>query len=218
MEKVDLREVWVNEPGDFTPWLGKEENIALLGTAIGIELEVQKQEAEVGPYRADILRKETDGDRTVLVENQLEWTDHTHLGQILTYAAALDTPIIIWVAQNFTEQHRAVLDWLNEKTDGKVSFFGVEVELWKIGNSLPAPKFNVVSKPNDWSNRIKQEKVKADLTKTGQLRMEYWATFIELIKSSGSALQCKEPKASTWLRFKSPVGGYRCGFMNVDRD
>src|ERR1017187_5930306 len=101
MQRIDLREVWINEAGDFTPWLAKDENIALLGEALGIELEVQKQEAEVGPYRADILCKETETGRAVLIENQLEDTDHGHLGQILTYAAGLNTPIIIWIAQEF---------------------------------------------------------------------------------------------------------------------
>jgi hypothetical protein len=218
MQKIDLREVWINEAGDFTPWLAKDENIALLGEALGIELEVQKQEAEVGPYRADILCKETETGRAVLIENQLEDTDHGHLGQILTYAAGLNTPIIIWIAQEFTEQHRAVLDWLNEKTDGKLSFFGVEVELWKIGNSSPAPKFNVVSKPNDWSNRLKQAVLEGGLTATEELRVEYWTALVELLKTSGSVLECKEPAPKYWLRIKTPLRGYTCGFEITVRD
>ncbi len=218
MEKIDLRKVWANEAGDFTPWLAKEENIALLGEALGVELEVQKQEAAVGPFRADILCKETETGRPVLIENQLEETDHSHLGQILTYAAGLDTPIIVWVAQAFTEQHRAVLDWLNEKTDGKLSFFGVEVELWRIGNSSPAPKFNVVSKPNDWSNQLKKAVMEGGLTTTEQLRLEYWTALTKLIHSSGSKLQCKEAGPHYWFQVRSPARGYRCGFEVTVRD
>jgi len=218
MEKVDLRQVWVREAGDFTPWLAREENIALLGEALGLELEVQKQEAEVGPFRADILCKETESGRAVLVENQLEATDHSHLGQILTYAAGLDTPIIVWVTQQFTEQHRAVLDWLNEKTDGKLNFFGIEVELWRIGNSPPAPRFNVVSKPNDWSNRLKQIVNEGALSETERLRMEYWTSLLALIESSGSKLDCKDPVPNYWLSIRPPVRGYRCGFEITVRD
>src|SRR5882724_4545695 len=148
LQKIDLREAWLSEASDFTPWLAEPENLKLLGEAIGIELECEAQEKDVGPFRADILCKDTTTDSWVLIENQLERTDHCHLGQLLTYAAGLTTVTIVWLAQRFTEEHRAALDWLNERTDEKINFFGLEVELWKIGDSPIAPKFNVVCKPN----------------------------------------------------------------------
>src|SRR6185312_8829511 len=107
-----------------------------------------------GPLRADILCKDVGTDAWVLIENQLERTNHGHLGQLLTYAAGLDAVTIVWIAERFTEEHRAALDWLNERTDEKITFFGLEVELWQIGNSPVAPKFNIVSKPNDWAKSI----------------------------------------------------------------
>ena len=113
LQRVELRECWEREDTDFTPWLASEENIALLGEAIGIELEVQQEEASVGPFRADILCKNTASSELVIIENQLERTDHGHLGQTLTYAAGLDAVTIIWIAARFTEEHRAALDWLN---------------------------------------------------------------------------------------------------------
>lgn len=144
LEKVDLRNFWTTEAGDFTPWLAQEENIALLGEAVGVELEVEAQEKSVGPFRADILCKDTSTDQWVLIENQLERTDHTHLGQLLTYGAGLNAVTIVWIAAKFTEEHRAALDWLNEITDERFNFFGLEVELWRIGDSLAAPKFNII--------------------------------------------------------------------------
>ena len=156
LERVDLRDVWQTEDQDFTPWLAQDENIGILGETLGMELEVEAQEKDVGPFRADILCRDAnspDHESWVLIENQLERTDHTHLGQLLTYAAGLRTVTIIWVAQRFTDEHRAALDWLNEITSERYQFFGLEVELWQIGESLAAPKFNIVSKPNEWHAR-----------------------------------------------------------------
>jgi hypothetical protein len=166
LERVDLRQVWQNEAGDFTPWLAREDNIALLGETIGLELEVEAEEKGVGPFRADILCKDTATNNWVLVENQLERTDHTHLGQLLTYAAGLQAVTIVWVAERFTDEHRAALDWLNEITDGRFNFFGLEIELWRIGDSPVAPKFNVVCKPNNWTQTITEIE---DLSETKRL-------------------------------------------------
>lgn len=151
LEAVDPREVWPKEDGDFTPWLAKDDNIRLLGEAIGVDLEVVGAEQNVGQFRADILCRDTDTGRRVLIESQLERTDHTHLGQLMTYAAGLDAVTVVWVARRFTEEHRAALYWLNKITGDEIGFFGIEIELWRIGNSDPAPKFNIVSKPNDWT-------------------------------------------------------------------
>lgn len=149
VSKVDLRSCWQNEANDFTPWLASEENIALLADALGMnELEVKAQEEHVGPFRADILCIDPGTDKYVLIENQLEKTDHSHLGQILTYAAGLEAVTIIWIAERFTEEHRAAIDWLNSITDKEFNFFGVEIELIKIGDSPAAPIFNVIAKPN----------------------------------------------------------------------
>ncbi len=145
LESVDLRTTWTSEWNDFTPWLAKPENLKLLAETVGLDLEFESVEKNVGPFRADILCKDTLDNSWVLIENQLERTDHTHLGQLLTYAAGLETVTIIWIAQRFTEEHRATLHWLNEITSDRFAFFGLEIELWKIGNSPVAPKFNVVS-------------------------------------------------------------------------
>ncbi len=107
LRRIPVRELWTNEAGDFTPWLASQENISLLGDAIGVELEVEAQEKDVGPFRADILCRDTGTSELVLIENQLERTDHGHLGQLITYAAGLKAVTIVWVAARFTEEHRA---------------------------------------------------------------------------------------------------------------
>ncbi len=149
IEQVDLREVWQNEAEDFTPWLA--DNIELLGKALGMDLEVTAQEARVGNrYSLDILARDPGRDRPVVIENQLEDTDHSHLGQLLTYAAGFDANVIVWIAKEFEDEHRDALDLLNRRTGEDSEFFGVEVELLKIGDSPPAVNFKLVVTPNEW--------------------------------------------------------------------
>jgi hypothetical protein len=196
LEKIDLRNVWASESASFTPWLALEENIALLSDALGIE-------REVGPFRADILCKDTASDAWVLIENQLERTDHTHLGQLLTYAAGLEAVTIVWIARNFTEEHRATLDWLNEITDDRFNFFGLEIEVWRIGNSTPAPKFNIVSQPNDWAREVSRgvTTLSQELTPKRQRQLDYWTTFRAYLLESGSSLKARTPKPKRSMAF-----------------
>lgn len=199
--KVDLRKVWADEAGAFTPWLAQEENIKLLGDTIGIELEVEAQEKPVGPFSADILCKDTVNNHWVLIENQLGGTDHTHLGQLMTYAAGLDAVTIIWIAKKFTDEHRAAMDWLNEITDESINFFGLEVELWQIGESPIAPKFNIISKPNEWSKTVKTTAAKAELSEIKKLQLEYWTRFREFMEESESFVRCQKPAPQHWTCF-----------------
>jgi hypothetical protein len=198
LEKLDLRTYWKKEATDFTPWLAKEENIQLLGETIGIELEVQSQEESVGPFSADILCKDTLNDHFVLIENQLEKTDHTHLGQLMTYAAGLDAVTIIWKAQKFSEEHRAALDWLNKITDDSFTFFGIEIELYKIGESLPAPMFNIVSKPNDWTKQVKRSTNSQPTTETKLLQEKYWHGLKDFMELERSFVKMQNPLPQHW--------------------
>ncbi len=202
LEKVDLKDVWKHEAHDFTPWLASEENIALLGDTIGIDLEVEAQEKNVGPFRADILCKDTANDLWVLIENQLERTDHSHLGQLLTYAAGLSAVTIVWIARRFTEEHRAALDWLNEMTGEEIMFFGLEVELWQIGESPIAPKFNVVSSPNDWTKRVAQgarNVQSAAVTPAKEMQVEFWTAFREQVETRGANFKPTKPLPQHWM-------------------
>ncbi len=170
LDRVSVEDVWSSEPRQFTPWLASEENLRLLGETIDMDLQVESQEHPVGPFSADIVCREVATNAPVLIENQLGRTDHTHLGQILTYAASLKAETIIWIANPFTEEHRAALEWLNEVTNGEISFFGIEIELWRIEGSPIAPRFNVVAKP--WTKRIPPDPV---LTDSRRLQLEFWS-------------------------------------------
>lgn len=201
LEKVDLREYWTDESRDFTPWLAELENIALLGETLDIEMEVIEQEQAVGSFRADIYAKDTTNGTNILIENQLEKTDHTHLGQLITYAAGLDSVIVIWISPQFTEEHRAAIDWLNRVTTENLNFFGIEIELWKIGESQPAPKFNIVSKPNDWTRYIQQTVDPSQLSKGQHMLLEFWTAFRDYMESSGSKIKCRKPQPQNWMDF-----------------
>ena len=204
LEKKDLRDIWTSEAGGFTPWLAEEQNLALLGDTIGIELELEAQEKTVGPFRADILCKDTANGNWVLIENQLERTDHTHLGQLLTYAAGLKAVTIVWIADKFTEEHRAALDWLNEITDDRFNFFGLEIELWQIGESPVAPKFNVVCKPNDWSKTISGAASRieeGELSETKLLQQEYWEALRKELLDHKSIVKPQKPLPQHWTNF-----------------
>jgi len=211
LTKVDLREVWQSESANFTPWLASEENIGILGETIAMELEVEVMEKNIGPFRADILCKDTDNGNWVLVENQLERTDHNHLGQLLTYAAGLHAVTIVWVAAIFTDEHRATLDWLNEITDDRFQFFGLEIQLWQIDNSPAAPKFNIVSKPNNWSRSVSQyaRRVReGTLTKTQEKQLRFFTALKKEFEKRNTSIQSRKPLPQHWTDF----GIGRAGF------
>lgn len=214
LEKVDLRDFWVTEAGDFTPWLAQDDNIALLGAAIAVELEVEAQEKNVGPFRADILCKDVGNEQWVLIENQLERTDHTHLGQLLTYGAGLNAVTIVWIAAKFTEEHRAALDWLNEITDERFNFFGLEVELWRIGDSLAAPKFNIISKPNEWARSITSAAKtvqQEELTEGKRTQYNFWIGFKEYMADAEVPFQLPKPAPRGWMSIPLGRSGAKLG-------
>lgn len=208
LERVDLRTAWKNEAVHFTPWLAQAENISLLAKTIGLELEVQGQEQSVGPFKADILCKNTEDNTLVLIENQLERTDHTHLGQLLTYAAGLKAVTLVWIAERFTEEHRAALDWFNEITDEGFHFFGLEIELWRIGDSPFAPKFNVVVQPNEWARTVhKRTQASTGSSPTGELQYAYWESFGAFLSAQSAPFKPPKPAASGWMPWGLGRGG-----------
>jgi hypothetical protein len=208
--RVELREIWETEAQDFTPWIADKENINILGDALNMELELKALEKSVGPFSADILCTNTDDDSLVLIKNQLEKTDHTHLGQLMTYAAGLHTVNIVWIAAKFTDEHRAALDWLNEITDVKFRFFGLEVELWRIGESKPAPKFNVVCKPNDWSRAVKRNSndySEAELTPAKSVQLSFWIGLKNHIDANSKVIRAQQPRPQHWTNFSIGKSG-----------
>ena len=148
MEQLDVREVWADEAADFTPWLA--ENLDILGEEVGLDLELVETEKAVGSFYLDILAKDVDNGTLVAIENQLEWSDHGHLGQLLTYAAKCDAQVAIWIAPEFRYEHRETINRLNQWTGSEIQFYGVEVKIVRIGESAPAPDFRAVAVPDGW--------------------------------------------------------------------
>jgi len=173
-ERIELREVWAHEAQNFSQWLAQEENLSILSDAIDIDIILEELESPVGSFSVDLSATEENTGRKIIIENQLEGTDHDHLGKIITYASGKDAEIVIWIVKRARDEHRRAVEWLNEHTDANIGFFLLEIEVWKIDNSSPAPKFNVVERPNDWTKTLKTKK---DLTKTTKLQLEFWQAF-----------------------------------------
>lgn len=153
---TDLRSVWKHEAKDFTPWLAKEENLEILSEAVGIDIVVEEQESNVGDFSVDLFATEEGTGRRIIIENQLEETNHDHLGKIITYASGKEAEVIIWIVRKARDEHKQAIEWLNQHTDDKFEFFLIEIELWKINDSEPAPKFNIVERPNTWAKAMKK--------------------------------------------------------------
>ena len=197
LKKVDLRKGWKSEASDFTQWLAKEENLAILSDEIGIDIKLEQTEAKFGKFKADILAKEENTGRKIIIENQLETTDHKHLGQLITYTSGHDAKIVIWIVKDVREEHRQAIDWLNEHTDEETYFFVVKIELWKIGDSPPAPKFQIISRPNEWSKALKSAE-KSTLTETKLLQKDFWDKFKEYAQSKGARLSLRKTSPQHW--------------------
>jgi len=199
LTKVALREYWKHEARDFTGWLAEPENIELLGDEIGLDIEVIQTEAGVGRYSTDILAQEETTGRKIIIENQLESTDHRHLGQVLTYAAGREAEYIVWIVQEVRDEHKAAVDWLNEHTDEKINFFLLRIELWKIGSSDPAPKFVVVSRPNDWTKSIRGSSLdQREHSDTKLLQLEFWSQLRDFGILQKPPLRLRTPGAKHW--------------------
>jgi hypothetical protein len=205
--EVDLREVWAHEALSFTPWL--LENADVLADALGIELELEAAEHAVGGFSLDLLGRDLTNECTLIVENQVEPTDHGHLGQLLTYAGGVpDVGTVVWLAKMFRDEHRQALDWLNDHTGEDVRFFGVALRAVRIGDSAPAPLLDVVAKPNDW-----QKRVRTATTRVGEREKAYeafWESLVaELRQRAPSTLRLRSNKAptSSYLGLASRVEG-----------
>jgi len=206
MEITDLRKVWPHEALNFTPWVA--ENVELLGDAVGLDITVDEMESSVGDFNVDIYASETGTDRKIIIENQLEDTNHDHLGKLITYASGKGADVVIWIVKHAREEHKAAIEWLNNHTDDKIGFFLCEIKLFQIGDSQIAPSFSVVEKPNDWSKEIKKT---TTTNPTQQQRMEYWQAFNDYAfkdKNFAKAFNMRKPTTDHWMDFS--IGSSAC--------
>ena len=207
-EIKDLRMVWPHEALDFTPWLSQDDNISILADAIGIDITVDETESSVGDFNVDIFASETGTDRKVIIENQLEDTNHDHLGKLITYASGKSADLIVWVVRHAREEHKAAIEWLNNHTDEKIGFFLCEIKLYRIGTSEPAVKFEVVEKPNNWSKEVRNSEFANEIQ---QLRFDYWVAFQDYAfqnQQFAKSFNRRKPSTDHWLNFS--IGSSAC--------
>ncbi len=218
-EIKDLRKIWPKEDIDFTRWLAKEENINLLGDTCGINIVVEKVEESVGPYRCDIYAKDTANNK-IIIENQLEKTDHDHLGKLITYASGKDAKTVIWIAKDTIEQHRQAIEWLNKNTGEDINFFLIEIKLYKIDNSNPAVKFEIIEQPNDWGKSMKAQDNVSTPTETA--RKGYWNMFNEYAFSNDNEFSKKfnkrRPSTDHWMDLSVGSSAYHISVTQVRKE
>lgn len=204
LKRAKIRVLWPSEQQDFTPWLAQEANIARLAAEVGLELEVENTEVAVGPYSADILARDVGTGRYVVIENQFGKTNHDHLGKLILYGSAFDAMAVIWIAEDFSEEHRKAIEWLNDRTTEELSLYAVSLELWQIDDSKPAVKFNVVSRPNEIQRQATAAKAAGTLSDARKLQLEFWTQFRSrlLDKKIVSSVQAARPQY--W--FNIPLG------------
>jgi len=207
-EITDLRTVWQNEATEFTPWLAADENISLLADAVDLEIAVEETESNVGDFHVDIFATDAITSRRIIIENQLEDTNHDHLGKLITYAAGKSAEIIIWIVKHAREEHRAAVEWLNNNTDERIGFFLCEIKLYRIGDSAPAVKFDVIEKPNDWTKELRKVE---SVSETQQERYNYWVAFQDYAfqkKLFAKNFKRRKPSTDNWFDFS--IGSSAC--------
>ena len=198
LQEVDVRELWRHEQYDFSKWLSKEDNIEYLNDILGLTLVDIDKEVFVGPYRCDLVAKDETSGITVVIENQLEATNHDHLGKIITYASGLNASVVVWIVKEAKEEHRSAIEWLNNNTATGINFFLIEIHAYKIGNSEPAPKFEVVEKPNDFIKQSKGSSSDKELNRSQSERLIFWEQFNQVVINRGKPFNLRKATTDHW--------------------
>lgn len=198
LKEVDIRNLWKHEQFDFSEWLSKEENIDILNDVLGLSLIDISKEVYVGSYRCDLVARDESSAVKVIIENQLEQSNHDHLGKIITYASGLDAQVIVWIVKQAKGEHKSAIEWLNNNTNGDVNFFLIELHAYTIGNSIPAPYFKVVEEPNDFKKNTKVNGSNADLNRSQSERLEFWNRFNEILIDRGKPFNIRKATTGHW--------------------
>ena len=208
LKEVNIRDVWQHEQYDFSKWLSLPENIQELGDTIGLSLADIETEKFVGGYRCDIICKDEITGKNVLIENQLEPSNHDHLGKIITYASGLDAAVVVWIVQEAREEHASAIEWLNKHTDDDLAFFLIEIHAFTIGDSKPAPQFRIIQQPNEFAKMVKEISKNTELNDSQTYRLEFWNMFNSVIDERGKPFNKHKPSTDNW--YTVAIGSSKC--------
>lgn len=218
LEAVDVRELWNHEQYDFSNWLAKEQNIELLNEVLGLTLVDIEKEVFVGSYRCDLVASDETTNQKVIIENQLESSNHDHLGKIVTYASGLDANVIVWIVKEAREEHRSAIEWLNNNINKNINFFLIEIHAYKIGDSLCAPKFEVVEKPNDFIKNAKVQMGSGELNKSQSERLIFWTRFNEILIERGKPFNVRKATTDHWYDVAIGISGAHVSISLVNKE
>lgn len=218
LEEVDVRKLWQHEQYNFSNWMAEEENIELINEVLGLTLTNIEKEVYVGTYHCDLFARDETTDIKVIIENQLETSDHDHLGKIITYASGLDAEVIVWIVKEAREEHRSAIEWLNNNTNQKINFFLLEIHAYKIGDSLYAPKFEVVEKPNDFIKIGKSQANSNELNKSQLERLTFWNKFNEVLIERGKPFNVRKASTDHWYNISIGTGRAHISMTLVNKE
>lgn len=217
LTEINVRDLWKHEQYDFSSWLAKEENIEELGNVIGLNLVDVNTEVYVGAYRCDLVAKDETTGIKIIIENQLEATNHDHLGKIITYASGLDAKVVVWIVKEAREEHRSAVEWLNNNTLSDIAFFLIEIHAYKIGDSLPAAKFEMIEKPNDFIKNTKGSNTNSELNRTQAERLEFWELFNTVVVEKGKPFSLRKASTDHWYDVALGITGVHISITLVNK-
>ncbi len=218
LKEVDIRNLWKHEQYDFSEWLSHDENIEELNSILGLTLTDVSKEVYVGSYRCDLVAIDESTGIKVIIENQLEASNHDHLGKIITYASGLDAEVVVWIVTHAKEEHRSAIEWLNNNTNGNINFFLIELHAYRIGDSLPAPYFEVVEKPNDFIKNTKVNGDKSELNKSQSERLEFWNRFNEILVEKGKPFNVRKATTDHWYDVAIGTSGVHIAINLINKE
>jgi hypothetical protein len=218
LEEVDIRELWKHEQYDFSEWLSKKENIENLNDILGLTLVDISRETYVGAYRCDLFAKDETTGIKVIIENQLEMSNHDHLGKIITYASGLDAKVVVWIVKEAREEHRSAIEWLNNNTNNNINFFLIEIHAYKIGNSDNAPMFQVIEQPNDFIKNNKSTNSSDTMNKSQSQRVEFWNQFNNVLVERGKPFNVRKATTDHWYNVAIGTSDAHIDITLVNKD
>lgn len=218
LEEVDIRELWKHEQYDFSEWLSKKENIENLNDILGLTLVDISKETYVGAYRCDLFAKDETTGIKVIIENQLEMSNHDHLGKIITYASGLDAKVVVWIVKEAREEHRSAIEWLNNNTNSNINFFLIEIHAYKIGNSDNAPMFQVIEQPNDFIKNNKSINSSDTMNKSQSQRVEFWNQFNNVLVERGKPFNVRKATTDHWYNVAIGTSDAHIDITLVNKD